>query len=155
MKPWVKQLWKVPVFCIVAGIVATYVTIYIGGRFFTVLLPDGTITTDGARVLLWHCFVLVAALGLGHAWVFRRMERREILYSSLLWSGILLFITILQNIWGETPAMMAISLKIYPIWGWSDFIPGLLYRFTDKIWVGAYASCLAPLVFPLLGKKKN
>lgn len=154
MKPWVKQLWKVPVFCILAGIVATYATIYIGGRFFTVLL-DGSVSIDGVRVLLWHCFVLVATLGLGHAWVFRRMERLEIFCSSLLWSGVLLIITILQNIWGETPAMMAVSLRIYPIWEWSSFAPGLVYRLTGSIWLGAYADCLMPLIFPLLGKKKE
>ena len=44
------QLWKVPVFCVLAGIVSYYLTIYLGGRFYVVTSPDGVLSIGAVRI---------------------------------------------------------------------------------------------------------
>lgn len=148
-----KQLWKVPVFCIAAGFLATWATIWLGRFFYVVKLPDNEYSIDSLRSLIWYAAILAVTYGLGWLWVFRDMKRREIFFSALLWSGILAVIAIVQTFWGSSPAVIALSVRIYPIWEWSGLVSNLLFRLTGQIWPGSIAGCLMPLTFTLLGKQ--
>lgn len=145
------QLWKVPVYCILAGIVSNWLTLHVGGRFCVVLLPDGSYGIDSGRSLIWYAVILLTVVGFGALKIFRHMERRDILASSLLWVAVLVGLTTVQLIWGEH--MISLSVKLSPLWDWTGFVSGVVMRFTGTLWLSAYADCLVPLVFVLFGQK--
>lgn len=151
MKVHKNQLWKVPVYCILAGIVSSWLTRHVGGRFCVVMLPDGSYAVDPGRSLIWYGVILLTVVGFGALKLFRHMERRDILASGLLWAAVLALLTTVQLIWGEH--MIALSVKLSPMWDWSGFLSGVVMRFTGKVWLSAYADCLAPLVFAIFGQK--
>lgn len=145
------QLWKVPVYCVLAGIVSNWLTLHVGGRFCVVTMPDGSYAIDPGRSLIWYAVILLTVVGFGGLKIFRRMERRDVLASALLWTAVLALLTTVQLIWGEH--MIALSAALSPLWDWSGFVSGVVMRFTGKVWLSAYADCLAPLLFVMLGQK--
>ncbi|WHH59307.1 hypothetical protein [Petroclostridium sp. X23] len=82
MKIRKKIFWKVPLFCIVAGVIAFNAVVFLIGRFTIVTLPDGTITSDNTRVLIVYGAIFIVTLIVGGMFFFRNMTRKEIFFSA-------------------------------------------------------------------------
>lgn len=54
-----KMFWKVPLFCMAAGVIAFNAVVFLVGRFTLITLPDGSITADNTRVLIIYGGVLL------------------------------------------------------------------------------------------------
>ena len=74
--------WKVPLFCIVAGVIAFNAVVYLLGRFTIVTLPDGSITSDNTRQLIMYAAIFIVTLIVGGKVFFRNMTRKEIFFSA-------------------------------------------------------------------------
>ena len=95
-----KTLWRVPVFCTIASWLTYYITIYLGGFFFTVRTQgvDGTVevSADPVRSAVFTGVLFLAILLAGGLWAFRSMTRREIAASAALLPFSPLFIWLLS-----------------------------------------------------------
>ena len=148
-----KQWWKVPVFCVLAGIVSYYLTIYLGGRFYVVTSPDGVLSIGAVRILIWYGILFLAALLAG--WFFLRgMNRRELLCSATLAAALQLLVLLIQYLF--PPLFLPFGLYLGAIFDWSAFLSQLWFALagTDALWVGTLLSLLAPYLFVLLGRAR-
>ena len=95
-----KTLWRVPVFCTIASWLTYYITIYLGGFFFTVRTQgvDGTVevSADPVRTAVFTGVLFLAILLAGGLWAFRSMTKAEIACSAAILSAIYLVIILLQ-----------------------------------------------------------
>ena len=82
MKLRFNTLWRVPVFCIVFSWTSYYLTVYIGGFFFTVQTVGANgiteVSADPLRSAIFNGFLFLSVLLLGGLWAFRSMTRTEI-----------------------------------------------------------------------------
>ncbi len=155
MKIRKKILWKVPLFCIAAGMAAFNVVVFLIGQFTIVTLPDGTITSDGTRVLIVYGVIFIVTLIVG-GMVFRNMTRKEIFFSASIIVAIGLIIDLIQWAFNLTTGPGAVFF-IYAsqIFEWSSIVSQLLYRVSENIWFGAFFGSLTPYLFIPFGKKEQ
>ena len=147
------QLWKVPVFCVLAGIVSYYLTIYLGGRFYVVSSPDGGLSIGTVRILIWYGILFLAALLAG--WFFLRgMTRRELLCSASLAAALQLLVLLIQHLFPTL--ILPFGFYLGAIFDWSAFLSQLWFALagTDAFWVGTLLSLLAPYLFVLFARAR-
>ena len=69
MKVRIQTLWKVPVYCAVASWISFYLTVYLGGFFFTVKTvgADGItqVSADPIRSAIFHAALFLIVLLVG------------------------------------------------------------------------------------------
>jgi len=148
------ELWKVPVFCFGAGIIAFQLNIRLFLRFALVSLPDGTITSDNDKALLIYGVVFAVSV-LAGCFCFRNMSRRE----RFLSAGILVVLNLISVFiqWcmgGVSGALGVAFLYLSILSEWSQGVSSLIFKLTGNPWLGAVAQAFAPLVFALPEKKK-
>ncbi len=150
-----KTLWKVPLFCILAGVIAFNTVVYLIGRFMIVTLPDGTITSDSTRMLIGYGAIFIVTVIVGGMVFFRNMTRKEIFFSASIVVAIGLIMNVLQWAFNLTTGTVAVFF-IYAsrIFEWSSIVPLLLYRVNENLWIGAFIGSLTPYLFILFGKKE-
>jgi len=150
-----KILWKVPLFCIIAGVIAFYTVVYLIGPFMLETLPDGTITSDDTRTLIGYGAIFIVTLMVGGMFVFREMTRKEIFFSASIVVVIGLLLNLLQWIFSLTTGIGAIFFMYASrIFEWSSIVTLLLFRVSDNISVIVFISSLTPYLFILFGKKE-
>jgi len=155
MKIRKKVLWKVPLFCIVAGVFAFNAVVFLLGRFAIVTLPDGTITSDNTRVLIVYGAIFIVTLIVGGMFFFRNMTRKEIFFSASIIVAIGLIMDLTQWAFNLTTGLGAVFfMYAYQIFEWSSIVPQLLYRVNENLWLGAFIGSFAPYLFILFGKKE-
>ncbi len=96
MKIRKKIFWKVPLFCIVAGVIAFNAVVFLIGRFAIITLPDGSITSDNTRVLIMYGAIFIVTLIVGGMVFFRNMTRKEIFFSASIVVAIGLIMNLTQ-----------------------------------------------------------
>ncbi|MBW9154619.1 hypothetical protein [Clostridium estertheticum] len=150
-----KILWKAPLFCILAGVIAFNAVVYLIGRFMVVTLPDGTITSDSTRELIVYGAIFIVTVIVGGIVFFRKMTRKEIFFSASIVVAIGLLMNVLQWAFNLTTGTVAVFF-IYAsrIFDWSSIVPLLLYRVNVNLWLGAFIGSLTPYLFILFGKKE-
>lgn len=157
MKIRLKTLWKVPVFCAVAGWVSFYLTVYLGGLFFTVktMAADGSmqVSADPIRSAIFHAVLFLIVLLVGGLWAFRSMTKAEIAASAGIASIIYLLIAIIQLLASNFP--LSLSAKLVYIQTWTGTLSGFLFMLTNNLTLSAVLSCFAPLLFIPFGRKAN
>ena len=150
-----KILWKVPLFCIIAGVIAFYTVVYLIGPFMLETLPDGTITSDDTRTLIGYGAIFIVSLFVGGMFVFREMTRKEIFFSASIVVVIGLLLNLLQWTFSLTTGIGFFFMYASRIFEWSSVVTLLLFRVSDNIWFIAFISSLTPYLFILFGKKRN
>ena len=157
MKVRVQSLWKVPVYCSVASWVSFYITVYLGGRFFTVKTVDADgityLSADPVRSAIFNAVLFIAVLLIGGLWAFRSMTKKEIAVSSGIASGIYLLIVLAQLLIPNFP--IALSVTLAYIQNWTGTLLSFLMKLTDHFTVSAVVSSFAPLLFIPFGRKTN
>jgi predicted small integral membrane protein len=151
-----KVLWKVPLFCIVTGVIAFNVIVFLVGRFTIVTLPDGTITSDNTRVLIMYGVIFIVALIVGGIGFFRNMTRKEIFFSASIVVAFGLIMNLTQWAFNLTTGPGAVFfMYASQIFEWSSIVPQLLYRVNGNPWLGAFIGSLTPYLFIPFGKKES
>lgn len=149
-------LWKVPLFCIFAGVVAYHTIIFLIGRFAIVILPDGAITADNTRMLIIYGAMFIVTLVVGGRFFFRNMTRKEIFFSASIIVVIGLIMVLIQWAFNITTGPGAVFfVYIYQISAWSSIIPQFLNRVIENPWLNALIGKLTPYLFILFGKKEQ
>lgn len=155
MKVRKEILWKVPLYCILAGVISFNTVVYLIGRFMIVTLPDGTITSDSTRMLIGYGAIFIVTIIVGGMVFFRNMTRKEIFFSASIVVAIGLIMNSLQWAFNLTTGTVAVFfMYASQIFEWSSIVPLLLYRVDENLWLGAFIGSLTPYLFILFGKKE-
>lgn len=145
-------LWRVPLYCVLAGIGALYLNTYVLMRFAIVTLSDGTVTSDPVKVLIIYGIDLAAALFIGR-FFFRGMTKKELFLSATILVVIQMLITLIQWMLGGVTGPLGVALLyLSQISEWCRFVSQLTYRMTSNLWIGAFLEALMPYVFLLFGQ---
>lgn len=155
MKLRFNTLWRVPVFCIVFSWISYYLTVYIGGFFFTVKTvgADGIteLSADPLRSAIFNGSLFLIVLLLGGLWAFRSMSKTEIAVSAAIISAVYLTVTLAQLYIPNFP--LALSAKLAIIQNWTGTLSSFLLKLTDSFQLSVLLSNLAPFLFVPFGKK--
>lgn len=158
MKIRLKTLWRVPVFCLAAGWLTSYITIHMGW-FFAVQTPgeDGVInvSVDPIRAELLHAALFALVLLIGGLWLFRSMTRAEIAVSAAIAAALYLAVTVPELIvpncfFSLSPSL---SITLMELQEWRTIVSSFLWELTDQIALSAVLSCFVPFLFVPFGKK--
>lgn len=149
-------LWRVPVFCAVAGWACFWLTVY-GGFFYVVQTPgaDGVtnVSVDPLRSELFSGALFLAVLLLGGLWFFRSMTKKEIAVSA----GCAVLIYLAAVLWqiAHPTDYSAFNMWLVEIQQWNATVASWLYQLTDSNYFSAAASSFTPLLFIPFGKKSH
>lgn len=151
----IRTLWKVPVYCVVASWISFYLTVYLGGFFFTVKTvgADGVtqVSADPIRSAIFNMALFLIVLLIGGLWAFRSMSKAEIAVSSAIASGIFLLIVLAQLYIPSFP--ISLSIRLAYIQNWTGTVSSLLWKLTDNLTVSVILSSFSPMLFILFGRK--
>ena len=150
------QLWKVPVFCIAAGIISFYLTVYTIATFGVVPLHNGHLTSNETLSTAVMVFTFLASFVLG--WLLlRTMTKREIFWSATILVAAQLIMQTAQLATSGVDLSLSNRIGICLTYAteWCRLISVALHRFIDNLWVCAFLICFAPYVFILFGRKEN
>ncbi|WP_027400069.1 hypothetical protein [Anaerovorax odorimutans] len=151
-----KIFWKVPLFCIAAGVIAFNAVVFFIGQFTIIPLPDGTITSDNTRVLIMYGAIFIVTLIVGGKVFFRNMTRKEIFFSASIIVVIGLIMDLTQWAFNITTGPGAVFfMYAYQIFEWSSIVPQLLYLVNENLRVASFIGSLTPYLFILFGKKEQ
>ena len=155
MKVRIQTLWKVPVYCAVASWISFYLTVYLGGFFFTVKTvgADGVIqvSVDPIRSIVFNAALFLIVLLVGGLWAFRSMSKAEIAVSSTIASTIYLLIVLAQLFISSFPLSLSVTLAY--IQNWTSTVSSFLLKLTDNLTVSVILSSFAPMLFIPFGRK--
>lgn len=155
MKLRVNTLWRVPVFCIVFSWISYYLTVYMGGFFFTVTTvgTDGItkVSADSLRSAIFNGFLFLTVLLLGGLWAFRSMTRTEIAVSAASISFLYLAVVLAQLYVPSFP--LALSIRLASFQNWTGILGSFFLKMTDHFQLSVLLSSFAPFLFVPFGKK--
>lgn len=155
MKLRFNTLWRVPVFCIVFSWISSYLTVYIGGFFFTVKTvgADGItqLSADPLRSAIFSGLLFLIVLLLGGLWAFRSMTKAEIGVSAAIASALYLAIVLAQLNISSFP--LSLSIKLASFQNWTGTLSSFLLKLTNNFQLSVLLSNLAPFLFVPFGKK--
>lgn len=151
----IKTLWKVPAYCAVSSWISFYLTVYIGGFFFTVqtIDADGRIllSADPVRSLIFNVVLVLAVLLVGGFWVLRSMTKAEIAVSAAIASGIYLLMVLAQLLIPEFPLEISVVLAYFQ--NWTGTLSSFLMKLGFELSAASVLSSFAPLLLIPFGKK--
>lgn len=157
MKVRVQTLWKVPVYCMVSSWISFYITVYLGGFFFTVKTAGANgvtqISADPVRSAVFHTVLFLIVLLVGGLWALRTMSKKEIAVSAGIMSAIYLVIVLAQLYLPNFPLSLSVSLAY--IQNWTGTVSSLLLNLTNNLTLSVILSSFAPLLFIPFGRKTN
>lgn len=157
MKLRIQTLWKVPVYCAISSLISFYLTVYIGGFFFTVKMlgTDGIthVSADPIRSAIFNGVLFLLVLLVGGLLAFRSMTKAEIAVSAGITSGIYLLIVLAQLYMPGFPLSLSITLAY--IQNWTGILSSFLLKLTNNLTLSVIFSSFAPLLFIPFGKKSN
>ncbi len=155
MKIRVQTLWRVPVYCAVASWISFYITVYLGGFFFTVQTTgaDGVtqVSADPVRSAIFSTALFLAVLLVGGLWALRAMTKQEIAVSAGITSAIYLGIVLAQLAIPDFPR--SFSLALVYIQNWTGMLASFFVKITDHFTVSVIAASFAPLLYIPFGRK--
>lgn len=145
--------WKVPLYCMAASWICFQLEIRWLGQWAIVTLPDGTITSDTTRWMILSAGLFLAVVLIGGLLFFRKMTRKEILFSASV-------LAILNVVLGLLANLIQHSLPyLTMLWAemneWSSVFTQILLQLGVNSWVSAFLVwILPPYIFLLFGKKE-
>ena len=155
MKLRVNTLWRVPVFCIVSSWISYYITVYLGGLFFTVKTVgvDGVmeVSADPLRSAIFNGLLFLAVLLVGGLWAFRAMTRAEIAVSAGIISAAYLAVVLAQLFSVSFP--LTLSVKLAAFQNWTGILASFFMKLTDHFDLSVLLASFAPFLFVPFGRK--
>ena len=148
-----KSWWKVPVYCVVAGLISYWLEVYIGSRFLITKLPDGTITNNDTLWTVMSAIIFLVTLAIGGFLFFRKMSKKEILSSAVVMIIFNVVAGLIAYFFQRT--IPSFAMFIAKICTWHGIIDQLLYDIGLNPWIGAVIGWVSPYLFVLFGKKST
>ena len=152
MKLRANTLWRVPVFCVLAGIVCYYLTVYLS-VFYAVKTvgEDGTInlSVDPVRSAIFQGVLFAAGLVVGGLFLFRSMSKREIAVSAVI--AVALEAALSGLLYAASHFAPTLVTWLLPLTQWTGALGSVLTRITQipaVSWIGL----LAPFLFVPFGR---
>ena len=123
------------------------------GRWALVTLPDGSISSDNTRWMLMSAGLFLAVVCIGGFFLFRKMTRKEIFFSS----SALVALNIVLGIF--TYLTQRIFTSFAMLWSalseWASVFSQIAFQFGLNEWLSAaIVWILPPYIFLLFGKKE-
>ena len=143
-----QTLWRVPVYCILSGLVSYYLTVYVGGFFFR---SENSI--DPLRSALFSGVLFLLILFAGGLWFFRAMTKAELAVSAGIASAIFLAIALAQLYLPGFPLTLSFRLAI--IQNWIATMASLFQKLTGRFTLSVILSNFAPLLYIPFGRKQK
>lgn len=150
-------LWKVPVFCLVAGLIGYFVTFVLFRPIIapTTVKPDGTPVTTVSQLpisIVGGC-LFVAVFLLGALWALRGMTKLEIVISAAITCGIYLVLTLANLYITGFPFFLGYQILMFKEW-----FAGLAYFLWELVpglhgTPASLLACAVPLLFIPFGNK--
>ena len=131
----ITQLWKIPVFCLVAGFVSFYAYVLLVSRFAIVQLPDGSYTANNTLTLLFSTLFFLLTLAAGQLFL-RNMTATERILSATIQVVLLMVFRVLPS----NSLLSAYATE------WSRVIDHMVFVATDNIRIAAWSNCFSPLL---------
>lgn len=149
-------LWKVPVYCLISSWISFYLTVYLGGFFFTVVTEgaDGIkhLSIDPVRSALFNGGLFLAVLLIGGLWAFRSMTKLEIAVAAGI-TSVVFWLIVLAQLWvPDLVRPAAVTLSYFQ--NWTGTLAALLMKLTDNLSLSTQLAAFAPLLFIPFGQKK-
>ena len=146
-------LWRVPVFCAVAGWVSWYATIWLGRYFYVVteMGADGTpiVSADPVRSGIFSIVLFILLLLAGGLWFLRGMTRKEIAVSAGIASAMYLLLLLGQMLLPELLGFAVIGISM--IQNWTVMGTNWLWRLVGS--ASSWMSVLMPFLFVPFGRR--
>lgn len=157
MKIRAATLWRVPVFCALAGVVCFWLTVNLGGFIYAVktVEADGTVSlsVDQLRSAVFMMVLFVAALLVGGLLVVRSMTRTEVALSAAIAVGLsLIFGGVLNLLAQYSPVSVA---YLAPFLEWSNELGNVLSKLLNETTVTPWVGRLAPFLLVPFGRGKE
>ena len=145
-----RSWWKVPLYCTLACWICFQLEVRLGARFLVSVSPDGTASMNETGWILLSVLLFLAVVCIGGLLFFRRMTRREVLYSATVLAALnVVFGLLAYKIQG------IFSIYVSEFTSWDSIFSDLLYRVTQNPWVTAIVNwILPPYIFVLSGQKE-
>ena len=151
-----KNLWKVPVFCIVAGNLMLYISFYALTYFAIERLPDGTVSILRTREWIIYWLEYLLPLLFGGLVCFRGMTRREIFCSASVVVIYGVVTLVIQGVFQLTTGMAGIwMLYLFRPFQWCTVVAQTVSGIFPSPWPGGVAQVLSVYAFVLFGKKEE
>ena len=152
MKLRVNTLWRVPGFCVLAGIVCYYLTVYLN-VFYAVKTvgEDGSISvsTDPDRAAIFQGVLFAVGLVVGGLFLFRAMSKTEIAVSAAI--AVALEAALSGLLYAASQFSPTAVVWLLPLTQWTGALGSVLTRITQVpavSWIGM----LAPFLFVPFGR---
>ncbi|MBP3684729.1 MAG: hypothetical protein J6J12_07185 [Oscillospiraceae bacterium] len=150
-------LWRLPVYFMAASWVSFYLTVYIGGFFFTVKTvgADGVteLSADPVRSALFHGAMLLLAVFVARVWALRGMTRKEIAVSAAITAGFYLIVVLAQLVVVGFP--LSLSMELAKFQNLTGIVSSWLLQLTGQFELSVLAACFTPFLFVITGGKRN
>ena len=152
MKLRVNTLWRVPVFCVLAGIVCYYLTVYL--NVFYAVKPVGedgsiSVSTDPVRAAIFQGVLFAVGLVVGGLFLFRAMSKTEIAVSAAI--AVALEAALSGLLYAASQFSPTAVVWLLPLTQWTGALGSVLTRITQVpavSWIGM----LAPFLFVPFGR---
>lgn len=144
----IRTLWRIPMYCIVSGLIANRLVLSMD-PFTMPVQPDGSTKIALNHMLILYGVIFAVTLLIG--WLlFHRMTRREIFWSAAILAMPSMLIVLLCQVIHPTPAPLSIVFVcVVQTWEWSGFLS------VFGSWLGGMSSTfprtLAPFLFVFFG----
>ena len=152
----VRTLWRVPVFCLLAGLLSYWLTVFAGPLFYVSRAVNAVgsieVSVDPLRGTLFKIALFLLVLLLGGLWAFRSITRREIACSAALLILPMLAI-VLAQLW--VPGFpLKVSVFLSPFYNWSGSLSSLLMWCSLPLPAATIIAQFAPLLFVPFGRRQ-
>lgn len=155
MSSWKNYIWKVPLFCVISGIIDFHLSVRML-LWSIVRLPDGTVTSDNTKVTIVYAIIFVACLLIGGFVFFRKMTKEEIFYSTSIFVVYGLLLALIQKLFHITSGVAALwMIYLWRPFEMFTFVSQLLINLGVNIWGTILIEIFTPYLFILFGKKGN
>ena len=149
-----KSWWKVPLYCVVASWICFQLEVRLLGRWATVTLPDGSISSDNTRWMIMSAVLFLAIVCIGGFLFFRKMTRKEIFCSASVLAALNVVLGIVTHLTQHT--FTYFTMLWCELTEWDSVFSQLLFQLGLNEWLSAVMIwVLPPYMFLLFGKKET
>lgn len=138
--------WKIPLYSMVAGLICFRLEVEIMVKWAIIIPSDGIPYTDEKRLLVIYASFFMLTVLIGGFFVFRKMNRKDIIISALVMVGIGIALRFIA------PFSIRILMFEAKSTAWQNVVHLLV---NNSMLVFIIRICLLPFIFVPFGKKND
>lgn len=154
-----KNLWKVPLYCIIAGRVSFYLIAYVFKDFIIRTYPDGSIAHNNTGLFMVYGGVFVVTVLIGGMIFFRKMTRKEIFFSATIIVVFQMIISLMQLLMGGSVGLARLlginPMSLSRLYDWSGVVYQIILKMRVNAWLAIFIQSLMPYLFIVFGQRSS